>query len=173
MLHKHMMRFLTALSAIFGLAAIAAPAAAVDFKFSGTCIDCSGTGEGTLVLKDYTLGDTLTSANFVSFTYTSSLLSYSLSSVDDLTGSLTAATGPAFVVFHGGGYTFDSFVAGPFSPWCTGSTGACSSDFGLFSSWSLVAGTVPEPAMWGVMVLGFGLLGASMRRPRRANMLHA
>jgi len=167
------MRFLTALTAIFGLAAIAAPAAAVDFQFSGTCIDCSGTGKGTLALKDYTLGDTLTSANFVSFTYTSNLLSYTLNSVDDLTGSLTGATGPSFVAFHGGGYTFDSFVAGPFSPWCTGTTGACSSDFGLISSWSQVAGAVPEPAMWGVMVLGFGLLGASMRRPRHAGLLHA
>jgi len=173
MLHKRTMRFLTALAALFGLAAIAAPAAAVDFKFSGTCIDCTGTGTGTLVLKNYTLGSTLTSANFVSFSYTSNLLSYSLNSVDDLTGSLTAATGPAFVVFHGGGYTFDSLVAGPFSPWCTGTTGACSSDFGLFSSWSLAAGSVPEPAMWGVMVLGFGLLGASMRRPRRTGLLTA
>ncbi|MBW8744063.1 MAG: PEPxxWA-CTERM sorting domain-containing protein [Sphingomonas sp.] len=173
MLHKHIMRFLTALSALVGLAAIAAPAAAVDFKFSGTCIDCSGIGSGTLVLKNYTLGTTLTTANFVSFTYSSNLLSYSLSSVDDLTGSLTAATGPAFVVFHGGGYTFDSLVAGPFSPWCTGTTGACSSDFGLISSWSQVAGVVPEPAMWAVMVLGFGLLGASMRRPRHAGLLHA
>lgn len=173
MLHKRMMRLLTALSAIFGLAAIAAPAAAVDFKFTGTCIDCSGTGIGTLVLKDYTLGDTLTSANFVSFTYASNLLSYTLSSVDDLTGSLSAGTGPAFVVFHGGGYTFDSLVAGPFSPWCTGATGACSSDFGLMSSWSLVASTVPEPAMWGVMVLGFGLLGATMRPRRTTGLLHA
>jgi len=173
MLHKRMMRFLTALSALFGLAVIAAPAAAVDFQFSGICIDCSGAGEGTLVLKDYTLGDTLTSTNFVSFTYTSNLLSYTLSSVDDLTGSLGGATGPAFVVFHGGGYTFDSFVAGPFSPWCTGTTGACSSDFGLISSWSLAAGTVPEPAMWAVMVLGFGVLGAGMRRPRGAGLLHA
>ena len=173
MLHKRMMRFLTALSALLGLAAMAAPAAAVDFKFSGTCIDCSGTGEGTLVLKDYTLGSTLTTANFVSFTYTSNLLSYSLNSVDDLTGSLTAATGPAFVVFHGGGYTFDSLVAGPFSPWCTGTTGACSSDFGLISSWSQVAGAVPEPTMWVAMVLGFGILGASMRRPRRTGLLQA
>jgi hypothetical protein len=173
MLHKRMMRFLTALSALVGLVAIATPAAAVDFKFSGTCIDCSGTGAGTLVLKDYTPGDTLTTANFVSFTYTSNLLSYTLSSVDDLTGSLTAVTGPAFVVFHGGGYTFDSLIAGPFSPWCTGATGTCGSDFGLISSWSQVAGVVPEPAMWAVMVLGFGLLGASMRRPRHAGLLQA
>ena len=173
MLHKRTMRLLTALAALFGMAAFAVPAAAVDFEFSGTCIDCSGTGKGTLVLKDYTFGDTLTAANFVSFTYSSNLLSYTLHSVDDLTGSLTDVTGPAFVVFHGGGFTFDSLVAGPFSPWCTGSTGACSSDFGLVSSWSLAASAVPEPAMWGAMVLGFGLLGASMRRPRRVGLMHA
>ena len=165
MLHQRMMRFLTALAALIGFASWAAPAAAVDFDFSGLCIDCTGAGTGTLVLKDYTLGDTLTSDNFVSFTYASNILSYTLTSVDDLTGSLSAGDGPAFVAFHGGGYTFDSFAAGPFSPWCTGTTGTCASDFGLFSSWSL-ASAVPEPAMWGVMVLGFGLLGASMRRPR-------
>ncbi len=96
MLHKRMMRFLTAMAALIGFASWAAPAAAVDFSFSGLCIDCAGTGKGTLVLKDYTLGDTLTAANFVSFTYDSSLLSYSLTSVDDLTGSL-AASGPAYV----------------------------------------------------------------------------
>ena len=172
MLHERIMRFLTAMAALIGLATLAAPAAATTFGFSGICIDCAGTGTGTLVVKDYTLGDTLTSSNFVSFTYSSNLLSYALSSVDDLTGTLTAGTGPAYVAFHGGGYTFSSFAAGPFSPWCTGLTGACGSDFGLFSSWSLAA-SVPEPAMWGVMVLGFGLLGASMRRPRRVGQLYA
>jgi hypothetical protein len=173
MLHKRMMRFLTALAALVGLASLATPAAAVSFEFAGTCIDCTGTGTGTLVLKDYTIGDTLTTDNFVSFTYSSNLLTFALTSVDDLTGSLTGATGPAFVAFHGGGYTFDSFVAGPFSPWCTGVTGACASDFGLISSWSLVAASVPEPAIWAVMVLGFGLLGATMRRPRHIGLLNA
>jgi len=173
MLHKRIMRFLTALAALFGLASMAAPAGAVTFDFSGPCIDCVGTGKGTLVLKNYHFGDVLTSSNFVSFSYTSNLLTYSLASVDDLTGSLTDVTGPAYVGFHGGGYTFNSLVAGPFSPWCTGTTGTCGSDFGLISSWSLVAGAVPEPAAWTAMVLGFGLLGASMRRPRRVGSLYA
>ena len=173
MLHKRMMRFLTAMAGLLGLVTLAAPASAVSFEFSGTCIDCTGTGEGTLVLKNYTLGDVLTSSNFVKFTYSSNLLTYSLTSVDDLTGILTDVTGPAYVGFHGGGYTFNSLVAGPFSPWCTGTTGTCSSDFGLLSSWSLVTGSVPEPAMWAAMVLGFGLLGASMRQPRRMGQLYA
>jgi hypothetical protein len=166
------MRFLTALAALIGLATMAAPAAATTFEFSGACIDCSGTGTGTLVLKDYTLGDTLTTSNFVSFTYSSNLLSYALSSVDDLTGSLTAVTGPAYVAFHGGGYSFNSVPIGPISPWCTGAAGSCAADFGFFSSWALAA-SVPEPAMWAVMVLGFGMLGATMRRPQRAGQLFA
>ena len=45
----------------------------------------------------------------------------------------------------------------------------------LVTSLALLATTaaVPEPAMWGAMVLGFGLLGASMRRPRRIGLMHA
>jgi hypothetical protein len=172
MLHKRMTRWLAAPAALVGLG-LAAPACAVSFDFTGTCIDCTGTGDGTLVLKNYTLGDVMTAANFVKFTYTSSLLTYSLTSVDDLTGSLTAATGPAYVALHGGGFTFNSLPIGPFSPWCTGTTGTCGSDFGFVSSWSLAAVAVPEPAMWVAMVGGFGLLGASMRRPRRTTMFCA
>ena len=172
MLHKRMTRLLAAPAAIIGFG-LAAPAGAVSFDFTGTCIDCAGAGTGTLVLKNYNLGDVLTSANFVKFTYTSNLLSYSLTNVDDLIGSFPAATGPAYVSFHGGGYSFNSFVAGPLSPWCTGAIGTCGSDYGLLSSWSLVAGSVPEPAMWGAMVVGFGVLGASMRRPRRTTVLYA
>lgn len=172
MLHKRMTRWLAAPAAIIGVG-LAAPASAVVFDFTGTCFDCTGTGKGRLALKDYHLGDVLTSSNFVKFTYSSNLLSYSLTSVDDLTGSLTGATGPAYVALHGGGYTFNSLVVGPFSPWCTGTTGTCGSDFGFISSWSLAAGSVPEPAMWGVMVLGFGLLGASMRPSQRTTVLYA
>ena len=30
-----------------------------------------------------------------------------------------------------------------------------------------LSGAVPEPAAWGLMILGFGAIGAAMRRPRR------
>lgn len=173
MLHLRMRKFLAALAAFVGLMSLAAPAAATTFKFTGLCTDCTGLGTGTLVLKNYTFGSTLTTSNFVSFSYNSNLLSYSLSSVDDLTGSLGATTGPAFVVLHGGGYAFGSFPLGPvLSPWCTGSSATCGFDYGFFSSWS-TAGSVPEPAIWGTMILGFGLLGASMRQSRRLGVTYA
>lgn len=175
MLHKRMMRFLTALAALFGMAALAAPAAATDttFLFTGTCTDCTGTGTGTLVLQDYTIGDALSTANFVSFTYSSNLTSFTLNSVNQLIGSLSNVPGANFVEFNDDDFVFISSALGAISPWCTGPTGTCGSDFGLTSSWSLAAGAVPEPAMWAVMVLGFGLLGASMRRPRLEGLLQA
>ena len=164
MLHLRIRWLLTALAVFIGISSLAVPAAATTFDFTGLCTDCTGHGTGTLVVKNYTLGDTLTKANFVSFSYSSNLLSYSLGSVDDLTGSFSGATGPAFIVLHGGGYAFGSFPLGPvLSPWCTGSAATCGFDYGFFSSWSM-AGAVPEPAIWGTMILGFGIAGATMRR---------
>ena len=36
---------------------------------------------------------------------------------------------------------------------------------------TVVTGAVPEPATWGMMILGFGLVGASMRYRRRATRI--
>jgi hypothetical protein len=60
-----------------------APAHASTFQFNGLCDtslgNCSGTSRGTLVLTGYTQGNTIVNSNFVSFTYTSNLLSLSFS----------------------------------------------------------------------------------------------
>lgn len=175
MLHKRMVRFLTALAALIGLAGLSAPAAATNMtlSFQGQCGDCTGVGTGTLVLKDYTLGTALSTDNFVSFSYSSNLTTFALSSVSQLIGTFTSLPGPAFMEFNDANFVFSSFTAGPISPWCTGPTGTCGSDFGTTSSWSLAAGSVPEPAMWIAMVLGFGMLGMSLRRPRQIGLLHA
>ena len=57
------------------------------YDFSGTCQDCTG-GTGTLIVQDYTPGTTLTTANFVSWSYISNLVNYSLGQ-----GTETAFTG--------------------------------------------------------------------------------
>jgi hypothetical protein len=48
------------------------------YQFVGQCYDCSGTGIGLLTLQNYTLGTALNSCNFVSFTYTSNLTSFTV-----------------------------------------------------------------------------------------------
>jgi hypothetical protein len=168
------MRFLAALTALFGVAALAAPVAATNttFLFTGYCFDCTGTATAELVLKGYTLGDVLTTGNFVSFTYSSNLTSFELDAVTSLVGSFTILPGSAFVVLFNDDFAFSSLSTPFFSPWCAGATGTCGSDFGFVSSWSL-AGSVPEPAMWVAMVAGFGVLGTTMRRPRRIGALYA
>ena len=52
------------------------------YRFVGQCTDCSGTGVGLLTVQNYTLGNTLTSCNFVSFTYTSNLISFTMTQSD-------------------------------------------------------------------------------------------
>ena len=52
-------------------AAHAITAATETFTFTGTCtIDCTGDAYGVLSLQNYTVGTSLTDANFVSFQYT-------------------------------------------------------------------------------------------------------
>ena len=61
--------------AVFSLppAAHAITATYETFTFTGTCtVDCTGTATGILTLTDYTQGNSLSAANFVSFDYISS-----------------------------------------------------------------------------------------------------
>jgi hypothetical protein len=60
------------------------------YQFVGQCTDCSGTGVGLLTVQNYTLGNQLTSCNFVRFTYSSNLVSFTMTQSDspDLSGML-------------------------------------------------------------------------------------
>lgn len=163
--------FLPLIAALFGTGIIAqaAPATVTAYSFTGLCYDCTGTGTGTLYLTDYTPGAVLDTGNFDKFTYSSNLLTYTINSASVLTGSLTTTTGPAFLALVGDGYTLSTMSAGAFSAWCTGTTGACGSDYGLFSSFSYLGVTsVPEPATWGLMLGGFALAGSTLRIGKRA-----
>jgi hypothetical protein len=50
------------------------------YMFTGSCSDCTGTGVGYLTLQNYTPGTALSYSDFVSFTYTSNLSSFSITS---------------------------------------------------------------------------------------------
>lgn len=70
--------------------------------------------------------------------------------------------------------TADNAALGPFAGFSAGSLGHSSLNMSLFggavrasSVDSIAISTVPEPASWLLSVLGFGLLGAAMRRRTR------
>ena len=93
-----------------GLSPVARASTVVDetFYFTGACSDCgagggSGTASATLVLQNYTLGNTLENTNFVSLAYTSPLM-----------GTLTVDTS-VFVSFGENGFqsVISSNLPGP------------------------------------------------------------
>jgi len=130
------------------------------YQFTGQCSDCSGTGIGQLTVQNYTLGQPLNNTNFVSFSYSSNLVSYTVGSGNflNLTGTLPASLpAPATVEVQGSNYTLLSNASGA---WSVG--GTQQADTGSSSTWGLPGSTVPAlsvPAMIGLAAM-MGLLGA-------------
>jgi hypothetical protein len=142
------------------------------YQFVGQCGDCVGTGIGRLTLQNYTPGQALTWANFVSFTYTSNINpipagitpstpNYSSSSY--LSGTIPAnLPGPAAVIL---GYNSYNWVlqttTGATGYWCVGAN-ACDGDWGNGSVWSLVGASSPTPvavpALGHPMLIGLAVL---------------
>jgi hypothetical protein len=156
-----------------------APAHASTFQFNGQCFvtagNCTGTGRGTLVLTGYTQGNTIVDSNFVSFDYTSNLLSLSFSGaptepalpgpgkIFSITGDLQNLPGPAFVEINLGpsNTVFLSLASG--ASWCAGST--CNADFGTVYQWS---SAVPLPAALPLFATGLvGLVLLGWRRKKK------
>jgi hypothetical protein len=152
------------------------------YDFTGDCTDCTGQGTGTLVLANYTLGDPLETSNFVSFTYSSNLLSFESDSLDSGYGNLQGMLpvdlpGPATVEIEGlvlvpgcgdcdelgfDSATYDS------DAWSIGVE-----DYGTNGIWSAAATNtaVPEPS--SLVTLAAGLAGLVAWRLRRASALFA
>ena len=157
-----------------------APAHASTFQFNGQCAgglgNCTGTGRGTLVLTDdYVQGTAILNSNFVSFDYTSNLLSLSFSGaptepalpgpgkIFSITGDLQNLPGPAFVEINLGpsNTVFLSLASG--ASWCAGST--CNADFGTVYQWS---SAVPLPAALPLFATGLvGLVLLGWRRKKK------
>lgn len=174
---------LTLTSALF----LAAPGSAQTFstyQFIGNCEDCSPANTpaiATLVLKDYHPGAQLTTSNLVSFTYDSNIVSWDSQSPDlgatlqlELYGSLGTATASYDVSYHqltsnGDGLTFTTTVTGFNYDLVRITAPPGGLDHGT-GTWTLVSGDpgVPETASWTMMIAGFGMVGASLRRRRAA-----
>ena len=134
------------------------------YQFVGQCTDCSGTGAGVLTVQNYTLGDTLTDCNLVSFTYTSNLTSFTITRSDSpyLSGMLPVSL-PASAAVNVSDFTngFSSNVNGN---WSVGLL-----DHGTGGIWSLPStSTAPtlSPAALGALVLLLAGAGALLVRRR-------
>jgi hypothetical protein len=132
-----------------------------DYSFSGLCSDCTGHGTGLLVLQNYTPGTLAGDSNFVSFDYSSNLISYSVTSANLSTFSATLASLPGEDDVT---LLADSFVTQFTSQtrgfWCTGAI--CVNDIGASHVWSVA--TVPEPVSLAILGVGLAGLGAIRRR---------
>ena len=128
-----------------------------EFVFTGACDDCVGYGVGELYLLDsYVPGDSIT-PDFVSWSYTSSLLSYTVTSPDYVAGAIPAnLPSTAGIEIVGGGYRFVSRDNGIWSV-----NVREPADIGYNGTWS----AAPEPAT--LAVLGSALAGLGIARRRR------
>jgi hypothetical protein len=143
---------LLALTLLFVCAFSAAPIppTTTTFSFVGTCTDCSGQGQATLVLQNYTLGSTILLANFVSLTYSSNLVNFTLgpANVPSISGSLpaslTSAADVDFFATTGGAAQGMELHTSSNGNWCGGFE--CAGDYGTAGTWSLYSAPVPTAA---------------------------
>jgi hypothetical protein len=176
-----------AVTLAFGLssAAQAVPVTLSTFTFSGQCDssvpgNCTGTGNGTLVLENYTLGAGISTSNFQSFTYQSTVYSFSFSGIgtdgqivngigtggiSNIFGNLPTSPGSlpgqanVTMLITTGGTIFNSGIGF----WCAGVN--CNDDQGTSSVWS----ETPLPAALPLFATGIGGLGLlGWRRKRKA-----
>lgn len=173
MLKKALIAALTAGTAM----ALAVPAhAAVIFNLDNVTLVDGGTLTGTFTtsddlsrLLDFSITSSANSGwpygNFPGVTY----------NFGDAT-SIDYTSARGFRAMFGTGY-LDIYSALPISP--TGSTALAQTTAETFEkqtryltggSISAVAAAVPEPATWALMILGFGLVGAAMRKRPRVSL---
>jgi hypothetical protein len=158
-----------------------APAISIQttYVFRGTCTDCNGLGTGTLVVQNYTPGTILVPANFVSFTYLSNLISFSISSSDNvylsgiIPANLPAAANVSIYATPCCSRQLSTQAAGNAS-WCAGNS--CGDDTGTGAIWSFptTPGAAPTavPALTdvtlGCLALAMAVTGGFLLKKRRS-----
>jgi hypothetical protein len=173
--------------AVAALAALAASTAQAAITYSGSvsAVNTGATASYTIT-TDGTLG-TLSASNFTGYTLSINGVDSSGTGINNFLGGNTSATTTAL------SFDFSAFGALVFydgnSYLCFLGTGqgTCVSEptpsigFGVFSTGPVsaydprsgvqviaTAGAVPEPASWAMLIAGFGLTGAAMRRRKVA-----
>jgi len=168
--------------AIAASVAVAAPASAETFDFTGGALSVGNYVLTPLFNSFSTSGDVLTAAQpSGSFTITS--LDNSLFKISSFDFAPTASS-PFVDIFNSTGspvYSFSGSTAGTISYGTTGGafdTGLSNKfTFNLYgygatgaslSLDNIVITSVPEPATWAMMVLGLGAVGMTLRRRRNS-----
>jgi hypothetical protein len=133
------------------------------YRFAGQCTDCTGTGVGLLTLRNYTLGDELTGCNFVSFSYSSNLTSFTITpdTLVALSGTLPASL-PAPATVAVAGPDNNALISNDSGEWRIGIPPP-PPDFGPTSLWSVYqqpnVPALSTPTVVGLAVM-LALLGA-------------
>jgi hypothetical protein len=116
-----------------------------------------------LTVQNYTLGNTLTGCNLVSFTYTSNLTSFTITAPGSFTLSGTLpSTLPAAAAVQVSGTGSNNFLSNTDGTWFVGLT-----DHGTGGTWSLPGTTVPTLSTAAFCALGLLLAGAGALLVRR------
>jgi hypothetical protein len=134
------------------------------FNYSGTCTDCTFSNGTLLTIASYTPGSPLSTSPFITFTYTSNLVSFTINQNSPgffVSGGLPATLpGAATLIIQDNQWEFSSNSSGA---WFVNQIPA---DFGPANSWS-AASAVPEPGATAMLGLGLAVLAAVRARYRR------
>ena len=149
-----------------------------NFTFSVTIIACSGGYTGNLLQSSLTDATGIAALVALGAPNTGTFLEPKLESLSSTTGEInfgTLLTGMTVFGFHAGGAGdggqgtfFFQFNAGAGVDVITITDRLNSNATGLSNAALFQTAAVPEPSTWAMMLLGFGALGTSLRRRRRA-----
>jgi hypothetical protein len=142
-----------------------APPATTTYQFTGTCETCTGNAIGTLVvLQTYTPGGPFLAPYFVSYTFSSNLGNFSISSGANVNGRLQGSMPSAASVSIGDGTNvFQSNLNGQ---WCIGPAPSCALDPTSSGTWgpptAPIFSAAPAPALNDWMLAGLAAALAVM-----------